>query len=137
MIRGKFGMVGTHSSCAASLQCFALFYSLWALVIFPSLALLLSPHCPEPSKQVCGPTRRERWSWSGEEDIPHHKILPFYFTMIFFFALNISQGYTYIHVKNKVSTFHLQKYCAIFLSLKNIQLTLHADFIFLIIPSTV
>lgn len=86
---------------------------------------------PRASKQVCGPTRRKRWSWSGKQDIPHHKMLSFYFTMkiiiIILFSLNISWGY--LQKKIRFLTFHPEKCCAIFLSLKNIPLTLHADFI--------
>lgn len=93
-----------------------------------------SPASPlhRASRQIGGPTRRKRWSWSGEQDIPHHKILSFYFTMkkkkkkIVFFIKHFSR----LFKKTKVSPFHPKKCCAIFLSLQNIPLTLHTNFFF-------
>lgn len=116
-------MVGKRSSFTTALQCLALFYAGWALVIFPSLAFPL-PLCPEPASRFVVLQEGRGGADQESRTFPQHKILLFCFTMkkekqnenekqtnkklIFFFFFH--QTFLKIPSKqNQVSTFHPKK----------------------------
>lgn len=133
LLRGKFGMVGIHSPFTAGLQCFVLFcFILFGFWLFSPPWLFTLPTA-QSQQQVHGPTGRKRWSWSGQQDVRPHKMQSFHFAMKKITILIFTFCWAFLKVvyqKNEVSTFHPKKRCAIFLSLKNIPVTSHTDFIY-------
>lgn len=118
--------------------CFALLS--WSFAYFPLTGSTLPSLLPRASSTFM--VLQEGRGGADQESRTFLLIKSFHFTMkktiLIFSSLNISQGY--LQKKNAMSTFHPKKCSAIFLSLKNIPLTLHRDciiFIIFIIPSTV